>query len=622
MQQHPLLASAALCACAAILFTGLAPAASADDGIRHETAAGDSDGITKSVVSYDYPMLPGSLPHSAKCDRTKYMRWRLDDGPEDADDADAIIVIQPGTVEGGAAFDPLARNTLRQLKAQGKRAEVWGLDRRENCAEDTTGLDAAIAAKDYRIAIDYYYNGKEIDGQRFQGWSSQHEPALADMGMGQIVRDMQFVLTHEIPLAADRKKKVFVGGHSQGVFLAGHFAAWDFGGDPATSGGAVKDQVAGMFGLDGILGADYQFLGDTIVKDAWNLIGGQPYPLVVEGLRSGIIPRAIDGGALGQAVGLGEVGFPAIAEVAKIAGIAARFEPDAESELLTRIPQGLQNFPTGLVDELAGRAFITQDYLKFLTGQTDPTKLRATNMALLGTLLDDNSSPIVAIQASFGGVDPGGPVGVKSFPIPDVLRRIPLLGTLVDFGGGASTKIAPLAADGQTVYRWLDYNQVPEAGLYTVDGVRYTDPTLEIASATNFADSVGTSVDGVGFIDSYENLRHLIDLGFLAAGYRGGELAGFKNPHWQDTVPVLTILGGKSFGAFRGLPRFLDSKDTVIAPSASHLDTFSTAAVQNGGRPDVPATSLANFVLQHSGDAPAKPPTTILDSLETGSGGR
>ncbi|MFJ4652643.1 hypothetical protein ACIP5Y_15385 [Nocardia sp. NPDC088792] len=568
-----------------------------DTGIRHEIVLDTRDGITRSVVLYDDPLSPNALPHSPKCDQVRYMRWRLSNGPADAQDADAVLAAHPGTVEDGAAFDSVARNTLHQLAARGKKAEFWGLDRREVCATDTVGMEAAVAQRDYRVAIDYYYNGKEIDGHRFRGYSDSNEPALADMGLAQIAEDYQFVASHEIPLAADRKRKIFLGGHSQGGILAGHNAAWDFGGDPTTDGGAVEDQLAGVFTFDGPAPADYQVAGQIpIVEEAMNIVAGMPYDLVVAGLRSGILPRAI---------GLGELGFPAVAQLAKIIGLAARFEPDANSEVLQRIPMGLlQNLPSGLLDNVAARFFTTPDYLGYLTGlfggNPDPQQLCATNMALLGLILDDNSSPIVAIQSSFGGFT-GGPVVIKNQPFPDVLRQIPLLGTLVDFGGGGSTKVAPGDFSGKSCYDWVDYDKLPAQGLYTVDGRRYTGPESEITSATEFADSVGTEAGGMSFIDSYENLRHLLDIGFLATGYRGGELAGFQHPHWHDQLPLINFLGEKSFGLFRGIPNWLSADETYIVPAASHLDGLTAAAQQNDGRPSVPATKLADFVVQHLG---------------------
>ena len=58
-----------------------------------------------------------------------------------------ILVAQPGILEGAGAFDSVARNTVAAAAKNGKHIEFWALDRRSNCLEDHTGVQAGLAAQ-------------------------------------------------------------------------------------------------------------------------------------------------------------------------------------------------------------------------------------------------------------------------------------------------------------------------------------------------------------------------------------------------------------------------------------------------------------------------------------------
>ena len=64
-------------------------------------------------------------------------------------------------------MESLARNTVRA--AAGRSVAFWALDRRSNYLEDTTGIRAALAAEDFSVAADYYFDGAPVDGRAFGG---------------------------------------------------------------------------------------------------------------------------------------------------------------------------------------------------------------------------------------------------------------------------------------------------------------------------------------------------------------------------------------------------------------------------------------------------------------------
>ena len=84
---------------------------------------------------------------------------------------DRVVITQPGLYEGAGAMESLARNTVRA--AAGRSVAFWALDRRSNYLEDTTGIRAALAAEDFSVAADYYFDGAPVDGRAFGGFDSR-----------------------------------------------------------------------------------------------------------------------------------------------------------------------------------------------------------------------------------------------------------------------------------------------------------------------------------------------------------------------------------------------------------------------------------------------------------------
>ncbi|MGX1774643.1 hypothetical protein ACWIGW_21185 [Nocardia brasiliensis] len=555
-----------------------------------EVVLSDIDGVTESLVTYWNPLPAGVAPHSPRCDQNRFIRYRMNDAPPDPADVDAVFAAQPGATAAAASQAAVARSTLRQLADQGRTAQWWTFERRENCVHDTTGLDAAEATRDYRTAIDYYFNGATVNGRRFAGWTNPDIAVLTDIGIAQVVGDMQFIVSNELPSAADRRQKLYVGGHSAGGPIVSCYLGWEFEGDPDTTGGAAKDQVAGAFALDSVVTADYAFLADDpLVRQVMSAVGSASRPAAVHMMRAGIIPDHAglpDLLGLPNALGLDELGFPQVAEVANIVGLAARFEPDAPTELARRMPRTWYT-------ELVLRLLFSENYRNALTGNPNPWDIRATNAAVLGFALDDNTSPLFAIQASFGGLS-GGPVVEKNFPIPTVLNQIPLLKIGTGAVGGKALKVT--ASSTTADYRWTDYDGLGANPAVLADGRMFSAPDQEVTAATDMARQVGAAGK---FIGSYENLRKYLDFGFLAAGDRSGELARLRYPHWKtlDRLPTATILGEKSLGDGAGIPIVADRATTVVAAGYSHLDTVMANYRTNSGRPEVVGATLTDLAM-------------------------
>ncbi|AZG45640.1 hypothetical protein [Gordonia insulae] len=515
--------------------------------------------VVASVVSIRAPLPASAKAHPAACDRLSYLRYRSVDGPMRSADADRVLVAQPGIFEGAGAFESVARNTVAAAAARGQHIEFWALDRRSNCLEDHTGTRAALDAQNLDIASDYYFHGASVNGRRFAGYADGAATAwLGDVGLEQTLRDEYDVLRHEFPDQATRKRKVLCGGHSLGGFITGYFANWDFDGNRATTDDAGFNQCSGYFALD------------TVIK------AGGPNP--IRGVASPEIPPALAASLAAASGALTDVypvlRLPAVinpetTNLLAIAGLAARLRPDGVNDLVSRLPRNA-NIDATL------RVLLSKDPVMAATGSPSIRDLYATNEAVVGALLDDNSQPLGFLQASVGFIK-RGPVQDKSFPVPnDVVAAAPALGGVF----GPDRKAAPAVyGNPKVVYSWADYDEVtPNA---------YTDPSEEVTSISQLARSL--CEPPLDFTEWYFPTAINTDLvqetaPAIAAHYL-----------YRDGVrrnPVLTLQGGGGLD--------LGSSDNptdvpVKLHGYNHIDVLTAAQRQNDGRPEQVSTRLAAF---------------------------
>lgn len=104
--------------------------------------------VVESVVRLRYPLPVGSSRHPEACDWIAYLRWRHEDGPRDSAAADAVLTDMPGLSGGAGEQAQIGAQTVHLAAQRGRKVEFWALDRRSNCLEDRTGLDAANKAGD------------------------------------------------------------------------------------------------------------------------------------------------------------------------------------------------------------------------------------------------------------------------------------------------------------------------------------------------------------------------------------------------------------------------------------------------------------------------------------------
>ncbi len=442
--------------------------------------------VEEELVYSPYPRDNGEIPAGRicgwDCDYIRFTRYR----PETAgapEEVEAILVLIPGFMGGANSFDYIGRQLVSMAEADAGvgSLEVWALDRRTNCLEDLTGMNAAEAAGDPAIAVDYYYRGAEVNGKVFQGFLGEPDvPFLSEFGLKLLMDDIRTIISEMLPGTADPKETVFVGGHSAGGGYSSYFAGWDFDGNEATEGDAGFSICAGLIGLDGRVGART----GTYLEES-------EYTQRLADIRSGAAAR------LSLLLGV----TPEALALFELVGMNAHLFPDDESVLARDVPYS---------ESVASlmRLLHSRDLVHFLTDTPSLADFRYTNEALLGTFFDDNFNPVGILQTSMGFLQ-GGAVVEKEFPgdLADLLGLfgIDTDGLFIPWDAGP-----PSILGSGPLYSWVNFDEVGNA----------SDP--------NYLDTTGTLL--------YTHWREeMVDIQVVARSLYWGDT---NFPEWYYTTRI------------------------------------------------------------------------------------
>ncbi len=573
--QRPRLVAGVLTLTAAALMPSAAGAVTiADDRVEIPiTSSSPQRDVVASVVRLHVPMLPSAAPHPAACDWIAYQRWRLASGPTDPTQADAVAVLQPGVIEGATAFDVVARNTIRAAARRGREIEVWGIDRRANCLEDTTGVDAVDAVTDPskvdpNVALDYYYRGASINGRTFAGFAP-NDRVLADIGLQQTMEDYHSVLLSELPSQPWRERHVICGGHSLGGPLTEIYASWDFDGKLATTEDAGYRQCAGYIGLDTFLAGGSTGVGK--IPNQKTLLGAlsggtltSATALSVDALKAGLVPRSVN--LLGIS--------PETMTLLELLAVGADKLPNVEA--------------TSVVRSLP-RSKAMDDFLKlsgsgelgaWLTGSTSLRDYRYTYRALLGQILDDNGAVYGLVRSSFGYFDGSA---LRRNRLADQLAPLPGLNALITQG----RLMLPQKVSNPALTTWRDYD---ELGGDAPVGAGVTDPGEEVTDADDLTRLVHEGP--LNLTEHYFPIRLILEQGLLSNGSRAGSLRGSIHAKGILSRPRVSVIAKNSIL----IPGPVDPQ--VFAPGYQHLDVLTAAERQNNGQPEIASQTFANLIDQ------------------------
>jgi len=548
------------------------------------------------------PVITTAVPEP--CNTIRFLRYRLRDvangdpaagnppgrvvtpgtSPVDTVGTDAFLLLIPGELEGNACFRNIGRQLVYIAKTMRDTAvEVWAFDRRSNCLEDLTGLNAAEQLRDSKVAIDYYWNGVEIEGRKFTGYLNNDDlPFLSEFGLQLIAEDIYTILTTMVPDQSVRQRKVFVGGHSLGGPMTAVFAGWDFDGDPATLDDAGYRNCAGFVALDTMItakGSGFNpFLAlfpDGTFGPTDNLSAAS-YSKAVEKLRSGTLPRTLPLSSLGLC--------PETYTMLEIVGMRANWAPETESTVFSDIPYSKNiNFLL--------RVLHSKNAMSFLVARPSILDTRYTNEALLGVIFDDNFMPIDFMQASLGFLSGKAAVSAKNFPLPGALNK---------FAGNNRLFIADdtgIPAGTGPLYQWANFDQIGEStdpNFTSLNGLlTYTTMEEEVSDIRDFSLML---FDGPSnLVDWYLPTRLMLDL--KAAGSPGNADYGFNFLHGDAAADALPMIGfSRSHGA-AVMRDIHDDDDFLILEGYNHFDPLTAAADRSARRANEVIDPLLDFIL-------------------------
>lgn len=569
-----------------------------------------------------YGVNPASIPAGCDCDTVKFIRYRLKDSyldlPPDKDTknanyADAGLLMVPGVLEGANGFEYIARHLVYQGYLRGKKIEVWAMDRRGNCIEDTRGAEAIEEMYNYDVehnipitqavadammekAIDYYYRKKAINGKTFAGWYKGSQlPFLAEFGLKMDTEDMFQIIEAMVPNQADRKAKVFIGGHSLGGLHASFFAAWDKDGNPATTYDAGYNNTAGLFCFDSILTpldtevsrVIQQFLpiSDYVIGFGEEMT--EPvYQLGLAGLRSGVVPRIAEGQFANALVG-SPIG-PEVMTLIEAIGALAYVLPDQE---LTALRQAYSYMGSDVKETL--QKYISKDTNQWLWKEPTILDYRFTNEAMLGLFFDDDFTHISMIRASMGFMY-NGEVETKD----TLVYWNPMMIT-------SSSKVYVPTQHGYDywwwgwhhvdgpLYKWANFDQVARPGhpLYSTDGkITYTNYENEMSSIHSLARALFKGPTNL--VEWYFPIRKILDMVAAIGNY--GRKYGL-NSFYADAanaLPKKEFVGGQGvLGPFEPL-----LTDSPTIPGMNHMDPMFTSANTSGFKANPVIRPLLDFV--------------------------
>ncbi|MBM3182844.1 MAG: hypothetical protein FJZ83_02300 [Chloroflexi bacterium] len=539
--------------------------------------------VEEQTIYSPAPRDNGMPPES--CDYIHFIRYRPATPDGKPKEVNAILVLMPGYMGGANEFEYMGRQLVSMSEAQGKESlEVWAIDRRPNCLEDLTGMNAAEESgelPDPKIAIDYYYRGSTIKDKRFQGFLKEQDvPYLSEFGLKLAMEDIYKIITTKVPNLEERQRTVFIGGHSLGTPLTALFAGWDFDGNPNTLEDAGYRNCAGLVLLDGPV-----FYWDI---NRFNNISHEDYNQQLQDIRAGIAPRF----DFFQGVS------PEAMALLEIMAMSAAAKPEEESTLFKNVPYSQE--VAALLQLLHSR-----DLIHFISGKPAVSDFRYTNEALLGVFMDDNFQPVKMLQVSVGFLQ-GGPVVKKSFPgsLSKLLgiHGIDLDNLFIPWDAGPRDELGK-----GPLYSWVNFDEIGNANdpdYRSKDGkVIYTTMTEEMTDIQDFARVLYRGPSN--YTEWYFPSRLRLDIGAAGAPFnKDVGLTFFHNA--RVDVPVIAF--GAPHGDVPDISGWDEYKSsiastefvTIMAPGYNHLDIACAAVDRPGHRENLVFKPLLDFLFRSS----------------------
>ena len=528
---------------------------------------------------YAPPNLDRQVSYPDELNFIPYLRYAVNGTRGDGMDANAVVVALSGLHAGNNGFDYFAKQLVSKAKAyRGMNVELWALDRRVNNLEDSTGLNEAerlgqlaeetgdpALLEQAADAIDqYYYGGLAIDGNTFQGFLiNETAPYLSEFGLRVAMEDIYTLITTMFPDPEVRKKRVYVAGDSLGAVVTADFACWDFDGNPATTGDAGYNNIAGVVALDALMTSNavpvnndfLQFAVDFLPGSMQNLLNMTSLSVYAQTLNM------LRNGTLEVLLPTAEIGYvPETYLGVEVNAMMADALPDEESDFYERTADHAVDPRT---DEIL-RLCCSENLFQYLSGEVWQKKLRFTNEALFGMVFDNNFNPITMNQSAMGFVT-GGPVSEKSFPAIGNLDAI-----LPSFMWNPISGFMPydtmyIPSSTRYLYRWVEADEIDGT-----DARRYTSSRDEI---TDIHDVAKCCYEGPSNIaEWYYTTRLFADI--MIANVSGANNYGLNLLHQSRLSSVPTFIRLNEEGTNIGYARMNGLDTRGITMPGQHLDVL------------------------------------------------
>lgn len=529
----------------------------------------DLDAAVKTEEKSVYAPAPADNgPPPVACDAIHYLSLT----PEGSDASpDAVLLLAPGMGTGMGALTHLGKNLIYVAKIEhNANIQVLIAERRGNCLEDLTGVNAAEAAQDINPAIDYYYNAKPINGKVFEGFiTSEQAPYLSEFGVKLNIEDIYKIITTEVPDPAIRRQKLFLGGHSISGLTLGIFAAWDFDGDPSTLEDAGYRNCAGLVALDTFITVDpelnqafYDLIPEQIRTPLRNMITRTSYNTTVANLRDGKISRIYL-----------QKQLPESSMLTELAAMQADWAPDEESSLLDTVPYS-ENAEQYLKFVLSGT------YREYMQPESGYKDIRCTNLALTGLLIDNNFSPLSGWTLSAGFLG-NGTVADKNYPLPDMMDQFPAL-------AGMFQTLVPLnlyypAEKTSTLYQWINFDEFESSVC--------TTPEEEVVDIHDYIRAVYRGP--TNYCEWYFPTRHAVDIAAVTEKGWIGDREHYRHTDFESKVPILNLVS--EYGIVTPFTE-VSPDDYILFKGYTHFDIVMASA-NRSTRPRKVIDSILEFML-------------------------
>ena len=549
--------------------------------------------LTREKIPSPAPTGNGTPPEDANY--VTYLRCRPAEDTGSISDADAVIVLIPGGQAGQSYMEILCKQAVYMaLTQRNKHIEMLVMDRRPNNVEDLTGMNAAMAAHDTQVAIDYYYHGAEIDGHTFAGFNPDM-PYLSEFGLELVMKDVNTLITTVVPDPAVRRQKLFLGGHSMGGPYTALYTGWDFDGNPETTDDAGYMNVAGLVGLDTLVQINLDFVtdfnsstpstADVAALTDTPATGNEEYYInFLDDVRTGSLTRLIPSSYLLTSE---------IMAIEELLAMEAVWHPNEESDLLKRIPYSPSAAQTIAILHNRGLD-------NYLTGIPSIKDFRYTNEVAFACVVDDNFDPMGALQASCGFLS-GGAVVKKDFPITqelqDLYPEITGKGTINMNRQFIANDAGPYFQMGTgPLYTWANYDEVgdnADPNFMSTDGsITYTTAQSEISNLQDVALSMfDQSSNG---LEWYFTIRQWVDIWAAQESFNTKYGLNYLHRDAITGLPKIEFIGdeGPMAGRTDQLPPAVH-----VLKGYNHLDALLAAANTPARRPNEVIDPLLDFVL-------------------------